>query len=303
MMKLLRAYRKTTENTGDCPSATTLNIEHHIDTGDAAPIMSKKRPLAQTDDPVVTSNVTKMLRAGVIEEGESAWGFPVVLVKKKDGEVRFCVDYRALNKVTKKNVYPLPRIDETLEALGGVVLFTTLDLKAGYWQIRVAEADRPKTAFTTKQGLYQFVRMPFGLTDASSTFQRMMNSVLRGLTWLTCLVYLDGSVVFTRGGIERHVVEVACVLERLAAAGLALKLKKCMFATMKMEYLGHELRFDGVRLLKRLVTAVQDFPRPVDAIKVKPFVHLARCYRRFIEGFGSLMAPMMKLLRTDAAWE
>lgn len=169
----------------------------------------------------------------------------MVLVRKKDGEVRFCVDYRALNRVTKKDVYPLPRIDETLEALGGALLFTTLDLRAGYWQILIAPEDRDKTAFTTKRGLYRFVRMPFGLANAPSTFQRMMNGVLRGLTWLTYVVYLDDIMVFTRGGIEQHVLELACVFERLAAAGLTLKLKKCKFAAKTMEYLGHQLSCDG----------------------------------------------------------
>jgi len=143
----------------------------------------------------------------------------VVLVRKMDGEVRFCVDYRALNKITKKDVYPLPRIDETLEALGGALLFTTLDLRAGYWQIRMAQQDRDKTAFMTKRGLYRFKRIPFGLMNAPSTFQRMLNGVLRGLTWTTCLVYLDDIIVFTRGGIERHVVELASVLERLSMGG------------------------------------------------------------------------------------
>ncbi|KAE9185142.1 hypothetical protein PF004_g23450 [Phytophthora fragariae] len=137
--KLLRVYRQLTADKGDCPPAASLSTEHHIDTGDAAPIMLKRRRQAQSESTVVEENVRKMLAAGVIEEGDSAWGFPVVLVRKKDGEVRFCVDYRALNKVSKKDVYPLPWIDETLEALGGALLFSTLDLKAGYWQIRVAE--------------------------------------------------------------------------------------------------------------------------------------------------------------------
>ncbi|KAE8970071.1 hypothetical protein PF010_g27157 [Phytophthora fragariae] len=180
IIKLLRVYRKLTVNTGDCPPATALDVYHHIDTGDSAPIMQKRRRQAQTEDESVDNNVVKMLGAGVIEEGNGAWGFPVVLVRKKDGEVRFCVDYRALNKVTKKDVYPLPRIDETLEALGGSLLFTTLDLRAGYWQILVAPEDRDKTAFTTKRGLYRFVRMPFGLTNVPSTFQRMMNSRPQG---------------------------------------------------------------------------------------------------------------------------
>lgn len=221
------------------------------------------------------SNVEKMLRARAIEEGNGGWGFPVVLVHTKDGEVRFCVDYRALNKITKKDVYPLPRIDETLEALGGALLFTTLDLRAEYWQILVAPEDRDKTAFTTKKGLYRFVRMPFGLTNAPSTFRRLMNGVLRGLTSSTCLVYLDDIVVFTRGGIERHIVELTAVLESLQRAGLTLKLKKYKFATQTMEYLGHELSCEGVRPLDRIVTAVREFPTPTDAVEAKRFAHLA----------------------------
>ncbi|KAE9357759.1 hypothetical protein PF008_g3016 [Phytophthora fragariae] len=302
VMKLLRVYRQLSRNSGDCPPATALDMHHHIDTGDASPIMLKRRRQAQTEDKIIGDNVSQMLNAGVIEEGNGAWGFPVVLVRKKDGEVRFCVDYRALNKVTKKDVYPLPRIDETLEALGGALLFTTLDLRVGYWQVLVAPEDRDKTAFTTKKGLYRFVRMPFGLTNAPSTFQRMMNGVLRGLTWTTCLVYLDDIVIFTRGGIERHVVEVANVLERLSAAGLTLKLKKCTFATKSMDYLGHELSSDGVRPLQRLISAVREFPRPTDATEVKRFVHLAGYYRRFVEGFGSIAAPMTKLLRKTVEW-
>jgi hypothetical protein len=164
VMKLLRVFRKLTISSGDCPPATALAIHHHIDTGDAAPIMQKRRRQAQMEDEIIEDNVRKMLRACVIEEGNGAWGFPVVLVRKKDR---------------------------------GAQLFTTLDLRAGYWQILVAPEDRDKTAFTTKQGLYRFVRMPFGLTNAPSTFQRMMNGVLRGLTWTTCLVYLDDIVVFT----------------------------------------------------------------------------------------------------------
>ncbi|KAE9034811.1 hypothetical protein PR002_g7932 [Phytophthora rubi] len=284
IMQLLRVYRNVSTNAGDCPPATAL------DTSD-------------TEDAIIDDNTEKMLKAGVIEEGNGAWGFPVVLVRKKDGEVRFYIDYRALNKITKKDVYPLPRIDETLEALGGALLFTTLDLRAGYWQIRMAEADRDKTAFTTKKGLYRFIRMPFGLMNAPSTFQRLMNGVLRGLTWVTCLVYLDDIVVFTRGSIELHVIELASVLEILSAAALTLKLKKGVFATTSMEYLGHELSCDRVRPVEILISAVKDFPRPRDPVEVKIFVHLAGYYRKFIEAFGSIMAPMTRLLRKVTDWE
>ncbi|KAJ8579185.1 hypothetical protein ON010_g6 [Phytophthora cinnamomi] len=162
-----------------------------------------------------------------------------------------------------------------------------------------ASKDKGKTAFMTKGGLYQFVRMPFGLTNAPSTFQRLMNSVLRGLTWVTCLVYLDDTVIYTRGGIKQYLVQLACVLQRLEDAGLTLKLKKCNFAMSSMEDLGHELSADGVRPLHRLVNAVRDFPTPVNAKGIKRFVHLAGYYRRFVINFGTLMAPMTKLLRKN----
>ncbi|KAE9012989.1 hypothetical protein PR001_g9034 [Phytophthora rubi] len=232
ILKLLLAYSKVSSNKGDCPSATTLGVHHHIDMGDAAPIMMIRRRHAQKEDTIIEDNMKMMLNAGVIEEGNGAWDFPVVLVRKKDSEVRFCSGYRALNTVTKKDVYPLPRIDETLETLGDALLFTTLDLRAGYWQIRVAPENRDKTAFTTKQGLYRFVRMPFRLMNAPSTFQRMMNGVLRGMTWTTCLVYLDDIMAYTRGDIERHVLELATVLEMLSVAGLALKIEEvCLCVT------------------------------------------------------------------------
>ncbi|GMF26835.1 unnamed protein product [Phytophthora fragariaefolia] len=261
ILRLLRAYRGLTKDKGDCPPSTALDVQHHIDTGVAAPIMMKRRRYTQTEDAIIEENVDKMLKAGVIEDGNGGWGFPVVMVRKKDGEVRFCIDYRAFNEVTKKDVYPLPRIDETLEALGDARLFKTLDLRSGYWQNIMALGDHDKTASTTKQGLYRFTRVPFALMNALPTFQRMMNSVLRGLTWLTCLVYQDDIVVFTHDGVERHVVELATIL-------------------------------DGVRPLQRLVTAVHEFPRPRDATKVKRFVHLVGYYRKFIEPFGSIMATM-----------
>eukprot|EP00644_Phytophthora_capsici_P003131 jgi/Phyca11/102703/e_gw1.7.119.1 len=130
-----------------------------------------------------------------------------------------------------------------------------------------------------------------------------MNNVLRGLTWQTCLVYLDDIVIYTRGGIEQHILELACVLERLSSAGLTLKLKKCVFATEKMEYLGHELSKDGVRPLDRLVNAVREFPKPSNAVEVKRFVHLAGYYRKFVKGFGTMMEPLTKLLRKSVNWD
>jgi hypothetical protein len=237
--------------------------------------MLRRRRHAVMENAVIDNEVDDMLGNDVIEKGEGAWGFPVVMVKKKDGSVRFCIDYRALNAVTAKDVYPLPRVDETLEALHGSRRYTRLDLHAGYWQLGVAPEDRAKTAFTTRRGLFQFKRMPFGLCNAPSTFQRLMDCVLRGLTWVCCLVYLDDVIIFTKGTVAEHVVELAVVLERLAQAGLSLKAAKCSFAATQMEYLGHDLTQEGIKPTNRLVKSIVDFPVPKDNVQVRRFVALA----------------------------
>ena len=136
-----------------------------------------------------------MLDKGVIQPSDSPWSSPIVLAKKKDGSVRFCIDFRKVNSVTRKDAYPLPRIDDTLDTLAGSKLFSTLDLKTGYWQVEMAEQDRAKTAFTTPEGLYEFKVLPFGLCNAPATFQRLMDRVLHGLKWHNCLVYIDDIVV------------------------------------------------------------------------------------------------------------
>ena len=138
-----------------------------------------------------------MLELGVIEPANGPWSSPMVLIKKKDGSVRFCVDYRRLNDVTVKDVYPLPRIDDVLDRLGGAKFFTTLDLYKGYWQVPMAEADRPKTAFVTPDGLFQFKRMSFGLCNAPASFQRMMDTILGPLKWKICLVYMDDILIYS----------------------------------------------------------------------------------------------------------
>ncbi|GMF32601.1 unnamed protein product [Phytophthora fragariaefolia] len=268
LMTLVRHYPTLLEPREGCPSATTLGVEHEIHIGMEAPIKVRPRRHAQQEHETIDGQVEEMLKNGVIEESHGAWGFPVVLVKKKDGSVRF----------------------------------TSLDLHSGNWQVPVAEKDRDKTGFVTRRGLFRFVRMPFGLANAPGTFQRMMDAVLRGLTWQTCLVYLDGVIIFTMGDVTRHVVELAAVLERLSKAGLSLKARKCTFTSEKLEYLGHELDAEGVRPMGSLVDSVQRFPEPTDATEGKRFVHMTGFHRRFIPNFGSKAAPMTWLLRKDAVW-
>ncbi|KAJ0392460.1 hypothetical protein P43SY_002014 [Pythium insidiosum] len=268
LLRTLRCFPRVVSTEQVCPPPTDTGVQHHIPTDRRGP-----------------------------------WCFPVVLVKKKDGSVRFCVDYRALNDVTAKDVYPLPRIDETVEALGGATRFSTMDLMAGYWQIPVAPGDRDKTAFATRQGLFRFRRMPFGLTNAPGTFQRLMDCVLRGLSWICCLVYLDDIIVYSRGPMEAHVVRLAAVLARLEDAGLTIKLKKCVFGANKVEYLGHELDAECVRPTERLLRAIRDAPAPTDQTGVRCFVHLAGNYRRFIPDFGRKAEPMTRLLRKGVPWQ
>lgn len=240
--------------------------------------------------------------SGVIEEGHGAWCFPVVLAKKRDGSARFYVDYWRLNQAAERDVYPLPRIDETIETVSGAAHFTTLDLHSGYWQVEVEDGDKDNTAFATRRGLYRFDCIPFGLSNALGMFQRLMDAVLRGL-WVCALVYLDDVIVFFLGSIEWHVVEVAAVLERLDMAFMTLNVSKCTVGATSIEYLSHHLGPDGVRSLQRLVTAVEDFPVPEESAVVKRFAHLAGYYKKFVPHFSTLAAPLTWLLRKDAAWQ
>lgn len=176
----------------------TTTVSHSIDTGSHAPLRQRPYRVSASERRVIDEQVSDMLRRGVIQPSHSPWASPIVLVKKKDGSIRFCVDYRRLNKITRKDVYPLPRIDDALDCLQGAEFFSSLDLRSGYWQVPMTEADRSKTAFVTPDGLYEFNVMPFGLCNAPATFERMMDSILRGLKWHTCLCYLDDVVVFSR---------------------------------------------------------------------------------------------------------
>ncbi|GMF55251.1 unnamed protein product [Phytophthora fragariaefolia] len=227
LLMLLRNCPELFEPREGCPPMKTLGVSHEIHRGSEAPIKVRPRRYSQAEQAIMDEQVEKVLNDRVIEESCGEWVFPVVLVKKKDGSVRFCIGYRQLNAIAKRDIYPLPRIDDTLDNLHGSRRYTSLDLYAGYWQVPVADKDRDKTGFVARRGSFWFIRMPFGLANAPGTFQRMMNAVLRGLAWRSCLVYLDDVIVFSKGDVAQHVVELAMVLERLNEAGLSLKASKC----------------------------------------------------------------------------
>ena len=190
LMRFSDVFSQNSEDLG-----RTNLVQHRITTGEAAPIRQPPRrlPLSQREE--AKTQVEKLLKHGIIEESSSPWASPIVLVQKKDGSFRFCVDYRKLNSVTKKDSYPLPRIDNSLETLADSKWFSTLDLRSGYWQVGVDPHDKEKTAFSTGQGLWQFTVMPFGLCNAPATFERLMEQVFRGLSLDVCLLYLDDILV------------------------------------------------------------------------------------------------------------
>ncbi len=174
----------------------TDKIRHKIDTGDAKPIKQNYFRRSHKEREYVDAELEKMMASGVIKPSKSPWGAPVVLVRKKSGELRFCIDFRRLNEVTKKDAYPLPKIDECLDALEGSRYFSTLDLASWYWQVAMDEQDAEKTAFVTHRGLYQWTVMPFGLCNAPATFCRLIEMVLTDIVWSQCLVYLDDILAF-----------------------------------------------------------------------------------------------------------
>ena len=278
-------------------------VQFEIDTGDAQPrkVPLRRMPLSVREE--VARQVSKMQETGVIVPSKSPWSSPVVLVRKKDGTHRFCVDYRNLNAVTKPDSYPLPRMDDLLEHLGRCKFFSTLDLAAGYWQIKMHPESREKTAFATTQGLFEFQVMPFGLTNAPAVFQRLMQRVLMGVNPPQgpdfVSVYIDDILIFSES-IEDHLQHLQLVLERLVGAKLKLKPSKCRFIRNQVEYLGHVITPDGLKTSPKLLEAVKKFPIPRNLREVRQYLGLCSYYRRFISQFAAVARPLHLLTRKGA---
>ena len=249
--------------------------------------------------------IATILEESVIQPSNSPWASPVVLVRKKDGTLRFCVDYRGLNSVTKLDQFPLPRIDDLLDQLGKSRYFTTLDLASRYWQIRVDKPSKEKTAFITHHGLFEFCVMPFGLTNAPAVFQQLMQKVLSDLKTDDgrdfVEVYIDDVLIFSET-LAEHLQHIRLVLERLKKAGLKLKSAKCHFLRESVEYLGHLITPQGLKPNPKQAKAVVEFPVPESVTNVRQFLGLTSYYRRFIAQFAKVAAPLHALTRKDAVF-
>ena len=286
---------------GDGDLGRTNVLRHTINSGDTPPVHQPARRLPFHQRDVVQKMIQGMLQQGIIEPSGGAWASPIVLVRKKDGSYRFCVDFRRLNSVTKKDVHPLPRIDDALDTLSGSKWFSTLDLASGYWQVEMDPADKEKTAFITPFGLHQFRVMPFGLTNAPSTFQRLMSMVLVGLSWVTCLVYLDDIIIFSRT-VEEHLQRLTEVLQRLKEAGLKIKPSKCHLLCKSVRYLGYVVSEKGIAADADKIKCVENWPTPTDHESLRQFLGFASYYRKFIRNFADTAAPLHALTEKSKPW-
>lgn len=274
-----------------------MKVRHAVDLepGTTAPwgtiYPASAKELAQLKEYITTN-----LELGRIRASTSPAGSPILFVPKKDGSMRLCVDYRGLNKITTRNRYPLPLISETLDRLSGARVFTKLDLRDAYYRIKIREGDEWKTAFRTRYGLFEYVVMPFGMTNAPSTFQAYMNEALSDLLDVTCIAYMDDIIIYSAVP-EQHVTHVREVLARLQRASLFVKLSKCIFSAQEVDFLGYRISVRGISMDPERVRAVAEWPQPDSFHAIQVFIGFCNFYRRFIPEFSGVASPITGLLK------
>lgn len=290
------------------PEGSTLPqtpvVFHHINTGDATPLKQRALRASQVEQQFIEAEIRRLLNDNMIKPSQSPWASPVVVVMKKNGKQRLCVDYRRLNAVTKKDSYPLPRIDDIFDSLTDAKWFSSLDLASGYWQVGMATADREKTAFVTKFGTFEFNVMPFGLTNAPATFQRLMDVMMHDAIGKFVLVYLDDINVYSKT-FEEHLEHLQWVFDRLRLANLGCRPEKCEFVRQKLKFLGHEISAEGLSPDPDKVDKIKNCPMPKNVTQLRSFLGLASYYRKFVKDFSKKAAPLYELTRKDAlfAWK
>ena len=245
--------------------------------------------LSPSEKSELENQLADLLKRGHIRPSVSPFGSPILFVKKKDGSQRMVIDYRSLNKLTVKNRYPLPRIDDLLDRLHGAKYFSSIDLMSGYHQIRLHESDVPKTAFRTPAGLYEFLVLPFGLSNAPATFQTEMNRLLGHLSYV--IVYLDDILIFSRSAEEheQHVREVLSILRR---EKLIAKAVKCAFFQISLPFLGHIISAEGSTVDPKKISAVQTWPAPTSTHRMQQFLGLSNYFREYVQGYSKLVGPL-----------
>ena len=281
-------------------SATDVGLikgyKHDINTGNTPPIASNPRRVPMHMEGKVDKLIGDLEEKGIIKKTSSPWNFPIVVVPKKNGQIRMCIDYRKLNAVTDKPVYYIPNTKQLFDCLDGSQYFSSLDLSMGYHQIEMDVNDVDKTAFTTRTGQYAFSRMPFGLNGAPQTFQRVMASILREQNWKYCIIYLDDILIFGKS-LQDHNSRLRSVLSCLQKAGVKLSPEKCSFLREETVYLGHVINKYGIKTDPGKVEKIKNWPIPETKKELTTFLGLCGYYRKFIKGYAKIVRPLELLLR------
>lgn len=290
------AFAKSKTDLGKCSV-----LKHHIDTGNAAPVKQPLRRTPQAFEGEEERYLKEQLENGTIQPSTSAWASPLVMVRKKTGDVRVCVDYRKLNERTIKDAYPLPRINMCLDCLASSKIFSTIDLQNAYMQLEVAEEDRHKTAFISKYGLFEYSVLPFGVCNGPSTFQRCVELIFRGLQWEILLVYLDDIIVMGQN-FEDHMRHLDTVFGKLFSHKLKMKPSKCELFQPEVLFLGHIVGQNGLRPNPKTIEAVLSWKEPGNVREIRQYLGLCSYYRQYIEGFSHIAAPLTKLTKKNAKY-
>ena len=275
----------------------TAVVEHEIITNGKGPVAAPSYRLGPKQEEFARTESIRMLKDGLLSHSKSPWSAPIIIAKKPKGGFRYCTDFRAVNEITKRDSYPMPRSEVLLDRLGGASYFSTLDAERGFFQVEVRKQDREKTAFATPIGLLQYNVMPMGMTNAPPCFQRLMDIVLRGLH-KTAVCFLDDVLCFT-STFEEHVKELRTVLARIENAGLTLNLKKCCFAVDAVEFLGHKVSKDGIQPTLRKTEAVEKLAVPRDVSAVRQFLGLTGWFRRFIKDYARRTRSLARLTKKN----
>ena len=281
---------------GEFDIGHTDTITHRIELTDEVPFKQRHRRIPPAMYQEVKDHLRKLLDHDIIRESNSPWASSIVLVRKKDGRLRFCIDYRLLNQRTVKDSYALPRIEEMLDVLAGAKYFSTLDLRSGYYQVDVAEDHKPRTAFTVGPlGFFECTRMPFGLTNAPATFQRLMERCMGELHMQECVTFIDDIMVFAKD-FDQELERLGHCFQKLRLNGLKVNAKKCDFFKRKVRYCGHVVSEDGVETDPDKIAEIQAWNVPTNVTELRKFLGLAGYYRRFVDSFSRKAKPLTDLL-------
>ena len=271
-----------------------------IDTGTAKPISQKPYPIAMKHYEWVKDEIEKLLTTKVICTNHSSWSVPIIVVPKGDGGKHLVIDYRALNKVTRKFTWPMPKVEDIFSKLNGATYFTTLDLHAGYHHIPLDKSSIPKTAFNSPFGKYEYVKVLFRLVQAPAYFQELMTGILKDFPF--AIAYLDNIIIFSRTPQE-HLSHICMVFEKLKSANLSIKKSKCSLFSKEIQYLGHILSATGIQPLPSKTHAIQNMNPPTTPKQVRAFLGLVGYYRKFIRGFAKISKPLTLLTRQQIKFD